>query len=379
MKTEHIQKALISTTFSLHLGNVRSVIGDTKWNEGNGIFRPAIISYTNYYPFGMAQAGRSHNSTDYKFGYNGKEKDDEIKGSGNSVDFGARMLDTRVGRFLSLDPLASKAADYTPYRFGFNNPIKNIDVGGLYETDGHYWTVYLAAKMLQVPDAQKLAYYTELPDTKMDVYGKATQQNDTWLYLDWQVTVHALNGKSFNENHDIALKNILFSSRKNYYQLGQALHYLGDSYAHTFLTLLTNRRVMYSEGLGHLFMGHTPDKVSYRPELYDMYVRDLVYQLSSKFFYFPEKNFDYFTFDYISSKGGTTLENSAILEFEIRIRENKKFFMVQGDQVQVLTDYLNASNIHFQREVKIKKTFVTHETCSDSCSDTYQETMIWIE
>ena len=45
-----------------HLGNVRAVIGDTKWNEGNGVFRPAIISYTNYYPFGMAQASRNWSS-----------------------------------------------------------------------------------------------------------------------------------------------------------------------------------------------------------------------------------------------------------------------------------------------------------------------------
>ena len=45
MKREHRQKALILTKFSTYIGNVRSVIGDTKWNEGNGVFRPAIISY----------------------------------------------------------------------------------------------------------------------------------------------------------------------------------------------------------------------------------------------------------------------------------------------------------------------------------------------
>jgi hypothetical protein len=62
-------------------------------------------------------------------------------------------------------------------------------------------------------------------------------------------------------------------------------------------------------------------------------------------------------------------------EFEVRIREQEKFFMVQGDQVQVLTYYLNTSNAHFQRNVKIKKIFETKESCSDS----FKQTMIWIK
>lgn len=53
----------------------------------------------------MAQSGRNLNSADYKFGYNGKEKDDETEGSGNSYDYGFRMYDLRVGKFLSIEPL----------------------------------------------------------------------------------------------------------------------------------------------------------------------------------------------------------------------------------------------------------------------------------
>ena len=34
----------------------------------------------------------------YPSGFNGKENDDEIKGVGNSLDFGARMYDSRLGR-----------------------------------------------------------------------------------------------------------------------------------------------------------------------------------------------------------------------------------------------------------------------------------------
>ena len=114
-----------------HLGNVRAVIGDTKWDAGGGIFRPNVITYSNYYPFGMAQPGRNLNSADYKFGYNGKEKDDEIKGSGNSYDYGFRMYDPRVAKFLSIDPLAAEYPWYTPFQFAGNTPIQAIDLDGL--------------------------------------------------------------------------------------------------------------------------------------------------------------------------------------------------------------------------------------------------------
>ncbi len=41
----------------------------------------------------------------YRYGFNGKESDDEIKGEGNQQDYGMRIYDTRLGRFLSVDPL----------------------------------------------------------------------------------------------------------------------------------------------------------------------------------------------------------------------------------------------------------------------------------
>ncbi|MFN9339252.1 MAG: RHS repeat domain-containing protein, partial [Candidatus Kapaibacterium sp.] len=78
----------------------------------------------------MAQPVRNLNSADYKFGYNGKEKDDEIKGSGNSVDFGARMLDTRVGRWYATDRFEEKFPSVSTYSYADNSPIMKIDIGG---------------------------------------------------------------------------------------------------------------------------------------------------------------------------------------------------------------------------------------------------------
>lgn len=70
-----------------------------------------------------------------RYGFNGMEADYEVKGSGNSYTTEFRQYDPRVGRWLSLDPMASNAAGWTPYRGFFDNPIINTDKSGLYEVD----------------------------------------------------------------------------------------------------------------------------------------------------------------------------------------------------------------------------------------------------
>ncbi len=78
----------------------------------------------------MLIPGRHANTSDYRYGFNGKEKDDELKGEGNSLDFGARMYDPRVGRWFALDPLAAKYPAYTPYSFVNNSPLIHVDPDG---------------------------------------------------------------------------------------------------------------------------------------------------------------------------------------------------------------------------------------------------------
>ena len=67
----------------------------------------------------------------YLYGFNGMEKDDEIKSStGTSYDFGLRMYDPRLGKFFSPDPFERKFSDMSPYLFAGNSPIKFIDYNG---------------------------------------------------------------------------------------------------------------------------------------------------------------------------------------------------------------------------------------------------------
>ena len=94
------------------------------------LFEPDIISYSDYYPFGWTMPGREGLSDHYRYGFNGMERDDEVKGSGNSMDFGARIYDSRVGRWLSTDALGAKYPGTSPYGFVRNNPVWRIDPDG---------------------------------------------------------------------------------------------------------------------------------------------------------------------------------------------------------------------------------------------------------
>ncbi|OQP58027.1 hypothetical protein A4R26_23295 [Niastella populi] len=121
---------------SNHLGNVLATLNDKKLgvssnNNTVDYFNPQVVSAQDYYPFGMLQVGRVFNSGGYRYGFNGKEYDNEVKGEGNQQDYGMRVYDPRVGKFLSLDPLTKTYPWYTPYQFTGNNPIKFIDLDGL--------------------------------------------------------------------------------------------------------------------------------------------------------------------------------------------------------------------------------------------------------
>jgi len=92
-----------------------------------------VQSSLGFSPFGMPMPQRTF-SAGYRYGFNGQEKDDEIKGSGNSLDFGARIYDSRLGRLLSLDPLSNQFPSESNYSFSGNNPILFVDVEGKKKT-----------------------------------------------------------------------------------------------------------------------------------------------------------------------------------------------------------------------------------------------------
>ena len=120
-----------------HLGNVRSVLKKT----GTATAPVAtVMQKQDYYPFGKTKSIAT--SIDNKYLYNGKEMQADLSGGTHTLgstyvlegqlDYGARFYDAEIGRWNVVDPQAEKdeQIDFTPYHYGYNNPVKHIDPDG---------------------------------------------------------------------------------------------------------------------------------------------------------------------------------------------------------------------------------------------------------
>ena len=121
---------------SNHLGNVSAVINDRivaldeDSNDEVDGYQVGIVSIADYSPFGVQLDGRTFDNQHYRYQFNGMEVDNEVKGNGNSIDFGARMYDPRIGRFLSTDAYKVAFPSESPYMFAGNSPVVMIDLNG---------------------------------------------------------------------------------------------------------------------------------------------------------------------------------------------------------------------------------------------------------
>ena len=110
-------------------------------NANNGelvCYSPDVISQNDYYPFGMLLPNRHDPGDGYRYGFNGMEKIDEIDGvEGSKLDFGNRIYDSRIGRWLSLDGLASEYPHQSDYVYVSNSPIGKIDIDGDWDIEVH--------------------------------------------------------------------------------------------------------------------------------------------------------------------------------------------------------------------------------------------------
>ena len=104
-----------------HLGSSSYITG----NDGK------VSQHTEYIAFGEILFDEHNTEHTMPYLFNGKELDSET----GLYYYGARYYDPKVSIFVNVDPLREKAPNWTPYRFGFNNPIRYTDPDGGWEWD----------------------------------------------------------------------------------------------------------------------------------------------------------------------------------------------------------------------------------------------------
>jgi hypothetical protein len=118
-----------------HLGNVRAVVSDKKMSDiMSGLpedFRAEVLTMRDHYAFGMDLPGAVFTgSSGYRYGFNGMERDDEVKGSGMSYTAMFWEYDPRLGRRWDEDPMPLfSTSNYSCFKdnpIWYNDPHGNI-------------------------------------------------------------------------------------------------------------------------------------------------------------------------------------------------------------------------------------------------------------
>lgn len=277
------------------------------------------------------------------------EKDDEVKGSGNSLDFGARIYDPRIGRWLSIDGV--KAPWQSGYIYTSNDPIRYSDPTGNWQTDGHYFTVLLIATMLGISDADDLAYYTEYPDTK--IHGVYSEERYTWAIPYVQQETHALTGGNGPLLSFETTLNIMDANLTDKKELGRLLHKLGDTYAHRVLdgdgTLYGGWSIWppstpWFTTLHAVSDGSEPDLIKNRIDdgVWNGYTSNMIAVLASKY-----NKFDNSTVTKIQAKltalGNYAKNNNVslkgIMNYEVAVAKGENEFFINQP-----ASYMNGTN-----------------------------------
>ncbi|MGO4294027.1 DUF6443 domain-containing protein [Chitinophaga sp. RAB17] len=197
---------------SNHLGNVLATVSDEKLgisSDGNIIdhYEARVVSAQDYAPFGMGLTGRGFNVAGYRYGFNGQEKSDEVKGEGNSYTAQFWEYDPRIGRRWNLDPVTTNSESL--YATFHNNPILYVDPLGLYGSKR-------SAERMR--DRSKRAGL----DVGEVYYRK---QQEDWVFSETKTT----SKKDADGNYSVDVTSVIHSEDRYFGNFGrQVLDFLSD-------------------------------------------------------------------------------------------------------------------------------------------------------
>jgi RHS repeat-associated protein len=174
-------------------------------NEGSGTIltdvstikaggNKGLNNNTAWLPLSTAPLSTPDLLASYRYGFNGKEMDNEVSGTGNSYDYGFRIYNPRIAKFLSVDPLSPKYPWYTPYQFAGNKPIRFIDLDGLEEAGFERMCDWNQVSKLKNTDAERVALYNKIHFDNKDtpdklggkmVVGAIVATADIMLFRGW--------------------------------------------------------------------------------------------------------------------------------------------------------------------------------------------------
>jgi len=191
-----------------------------------------IVTYEEYFPFGTTSystidATREVASKRYR--YTGKERDEE---SGLNYH-GARYYVLWLCRWTKVDP-SGTAGGINMYLYVSNNPIRNFDNNGRWETDMHFMAVYWAGRMQGAGHEQ--AFIAAIGSQSRDDYAFTDAPGLKMTFQTGNIqlgnTSHALN-LTKQESEIVARKGI---SMQNVLLFGLGLHTVGDYLPHANLS-----------------------------------------------------------------------------------------------------------------------------------------------
>jgi len=132
----------------------------------------------------------------YRFTFNGKEKDNEgMGGGGSTYDYGFRIYNAQLGKFLSVDPLTKKFPYYSPYQFSGNRPIACLDLDGL--EDIYYMSSFISRMGAAVISLVKS---TELGNKFLDQFQDPINNKGIDVYI---IAKPLSNGTALNDESGV--------------------------------------------------------------------------------------------------------------------------------------------------------------------------------